>query len=76
MKNCPKCGCDLQEMKEQKMPEMMAGDDDAKAKDEVLAELIEMMQGSLGKKLGKPAAISVEMTSVKPKKDDDEEEGA
>jgi len=50
-------------------------DEELKAKDDVLAELIDIMDGSLESKLKakKPSSISIEMLSAKPKKDDEEE---
>jgi hypothetical protein len=46
-------------------------DSDAKVKDDVLAELIEAMRGSLGEKLKPKAEMSV---SIIKKKDDEDEE--
>lgn len=69
---CKNCGCDVNEMKEMESeaPEMGL-DSESKAKDDVLAELIEMMQGSLADKL-KPKAMSVSI--IKKPKDEDEDE--
>lgn len=88
MKNeCPKCGHSMDHSEEEdfkldamSMDEERSDDDEASMKDELLTELIEVMQGSLGSKLKskKPEAMSVEIMSAKPLADaaeeDDEEE--
>lgn len=76
---CKKCGHEMWEKEEKdesrSSPETsMELGSDAKAKDDVLAELIEAMQGSIGEKLkGGPKTISIEVVKASPKKDEDEE---
>ena len=73
---CKHCGHEAAEVNEmetmetEETPEMGS---EAKAKDDVLAELIEMMQGSLGEKLKPKASMSVSI--IKKPKVEDEEEG-
>ena len=69
---CPKCGMQLAEKSDTDM--------EVSAKDAVLEDLIKMLEGSAGAKLGKPKAIALEMVTEKPMgkpyKEDDEEEEA
>jgi hypothetical protein len=62
---------EMEEMEPTEAPEMEM-DSDAKAKDDVLAELIEAMRGSLGEKL-KPKASSMSISVIKKPKEEDEE---
>ena len=66
---CKKCGA----MVEDKKP-MEGGGTDAMAKDAVLTDLLKMLEGSVGDKLGKPEAVSLEVISSKEDEDEEEEE--
>jgi hypothetical protein len=57
---CKKCGAEIMESeyKDESMESDMG--DDTAAKDSVLSELIETMQGSVGEKL-KPAVMAIEI---------------
>jgi hypothetical protein len=88
MHKCPECGYKMSEEKSfghERGDDSFGieGDEEASIKDSVLAELMDVMEESLGSKLKekKPAAMSVEAISIKPKKkmfseDEDEEEFA
>jgi hypothetical protein len=56
---CKKCGAEIMDSYEDESMESDMGDDVA-AKDSVLSELIETMQGSVGEKL-KPAVMAIEI---------------
>lgn len=59
---CSKCGKMIaDEYEKEDGSEMMVGEDDSSVKDSVLAELIEAMQGTVSKDLGKPAMLAVEI---------------
>jgi hypothetical protein len=59
---CDKCGKMIsEEYEKDDSSDLIAEDDDASVKDSVLAELIEAMQGTVSKDLGKPAMVAVEI---------------
>lgn len=66
---CPKCGMELAD----KSDKPMTDDMEVSAKDAVLEDLLKMLEGSAGAKLGKPKAVAIEMVASK---DEDEEEEA
>jgi len=77
MHKCPECGYVQKEVEgfdfdKQVDSEM---DDDAQLKTDVLSELQEMLSGSLENKLKskKPSMMSVEIESLKPKDEEEEE---
>jgi len=67
---CPKCGMELAE----KSDKPMTDDMEVSAKDAVLEDLLKMLEGSAGAKLGKPKAIALEMVTEKPYKEKEDEE--
>lgn len=67
---CPKCGMELSD----KSDKPMTDDVEVSAKDAVLEDLIKVLEGSAGAKLGKPKAVAIEMVTKKPMDDEDEEE--
>ena len=74
---CTKCGHQEEPSESLEIDQHQSSDESTAVKDEVLAELIEVMNGSLGSKLKKPAAtpeVSIEMISAKPKDDEEEDE--
>lgn len=80
MHSCPKCGYEEEkpsfDVDSDKADfSIKSGDDsDAKMKDDVLTELMEVIESKLGDGFkGKPVGMSVEMLSADPKKDDEEE---
>ena len=70
---CPKCGMELASKSYKPMTDDMTDDMEVSAKDAVLEDLLKMLEGSAGSKLGKPKAVAIEMVS---KEDEDEEEEA
>lgn len=71
---CPKCGMELKD--KEKSYEMPDDDQEISAKGAVLDDLLKMLEGSAGAELGKPEAVSLEVISKKPMKEEDEEEEA
>lgn len=65
---CPKCGMELKDKGYE-----MGDDEEVSAKGAVLDDLLKMLEGSAGAELGKPEAVSLEVISKKPMKDEEEE---
>lgn len=65
---CPKCGMELKDKEES-----YGDDQEVSAKGAVLDDLLKMLEGSAGAELGKPEAVSLEVISKKPMKEEEEE---
>lgn len=78
MHKCPECGQEMAMEEKEFSPDMEDSmDDEASLKTSVLDELQEMLSGGLEEKLKskkKPAMMSVEIASMKPKEDEEDYE--